>query len=148
MYTVYPPNPFPRASQVKTNIEDQIKARLDPLFSTCSVGGPFDSSVARSFQVLKGLLKRGHGSCLCPCSLCPSICADSSRARLFNTPRSNPTLPTLHVPAGLTRTKPVQSPRSDWHPSNGSITPRTGAQSADFIHPLIKLSEMEQQKGP
>lgn len=111
-----------------------IVAHFKPLFCTCSVGQSFGSWLARSFQVVEGLLKRGHGSCLCLCSLCPSIWADSSWARLFNTPRLSPTLPTLHVPGGLTQTKLVQSPRSDWHPSNGSILPRTRAHSADFIH--------------
>lgn len=81
--------------------------QIDPLFSsTCTVCDSFRGRVARAFQALKRLLERGHGSCLCPCCGHTSVWTDSGGSGCL-IPFLSPTPASLHVPDGLTRTKPT-----------------------------------------
>lgn len=76
-------------------------------FCTCSVSDSFCGRVARAFQALKGLLERGHGFCLCPCSVHTSVWTESSQSGCL-IPSVWARHHRLHVPVGLTQTKPTQ----------------------------------------
>lgn len=107
------------------------------------------------------LLSRQSGSCLSGSQrtswtrpwllslslLCPHIRLNwQRRERLFNTLFE----PDTSEPARSRRINPnkthLKRPRSDWHPSYGSVVPRARARSADFTHPLIKPCRQEWAK--
>lgn len=114
---------------------------------TCSVCDSLRSRVARAFQALKGLLERGHGSCLYPCSVHTAVWADSGGSGCL-IPCLSPTPPGPHVPAGLTQTKTCpKRPESDWHPSYGRVPPGARARSADSANPVIRPPDKTEQKG-